>query len=108
MQSRQLTSKLPAIIPAALLLGAVFGHWPYGFYTLMRFVVCGCAIYLAVNANRGGSGAWPWIMGGIAVLFNPIVPVRMHRSDWQIVDLVAALTLLAFGAMYKPHGFSKS
>lgn len=24
------TSRLPAIIPAVLLLTAVFGHWPYG------------------------------------------------------------------------------
>ena len=59
---------------------------------------------MAVKAKSIGSVGWPWILGGMAVLFNPIVPIRMHRSDWQIVDFVAAITLLAFVAVYKPSG----
>ena len=103
----RLTAKLPAVVPAVVLLAAVFGHWPYGFYTLMRLIVCGCAIYLAVEAKRMGSAAWPWVLGGVAVLFNPIVPMRMHRSDWQIVDSFAAITLIVFATLYEPHGYSK-
>lgn len=106
MDNRQLKSNLPAIIPALLLLAAVFGHWPYGFYTLMRLIVCGCAIYLAVGARRMGSTAWTWIMGVIAVLFNPIVPMRMHRSDWQIIDLATAIVLLIFVALDRRQGYS--
>jgi hypothetical protein len=34
--SQRLVIKLPAIISAPLRLGAVFGRWPYGFYTLLR------------------------------------------------------------------------
>jgi hypothetical protein len=32
---------------------------------------------------------------GTAVLFNPLVPVRLDRSIWQIVDLAAGITFLA-------------
>jgi hypothetical protein len=46
-------------------------------------------------------------MGGMAVLFNPILPIRIHRSDWQIVDALAAVTLFVFVAMYKPNTYSK-
>jgi hypothetical protein len=63
--------------------------------------------YLAVEAKRMGSPAWPWVLGGVAVLFNPIVPMRMHRSDWQIVDSFAATTLIVFATLYKPRGYSK-
>jgi uncharacterized membrane protein len=105
--NERLLSRLPAIIPALLLLAAVFGRWPYGFYTLLRFVVCGCSAYLAVKANNTRNVAWTWIMGGMAVLFNPILPIRIHRSDWQVVDALAAVTLFVFVAVYKPHTYSK-
>jgi hypothetical protein len=66
--------KLPAFISSAFLLAAVFGRWPYGFYTFVRLIVCGCAVYLAVRTKTVRSTAWPWILGGMAVLFNPICP----------------------------------
>ncbi len=46
-------------------------------------------------------------MGGMAVLFNPILPMHMHRSDWRIVDALAAATLFVFVALFKPHSDSK-
>jgi hypothetical protein len=92
-----------AIALAVLLLAVVFGHWPYGFYMLLRLIVCGCSIYLALRTNNTRNRAWTWILGGMAVLFNPIVPIHMDRSDWQIVDLIASITLLVFGIFYKPR-----
>jgi hypothetical protein len=106
-RNQRLAGKLPAIIPALLLLAAVFGRWPYGFYTVMRLVVCGCSVYLAVKANGMRNVAWTWIMGGMAVVFNPILPIRIHRSGWQVVDALAAGTLFVFVALYKPHSYSK-
>jgi hypothetical protein len=107
MNRQRLANMLPAIIPAVLLLAAVFGRWPYGFYTLLRLVVCGSSACLAVKANSTRTVVWTWVMGGMAVLFNPILPIRIHRSDWQIVDAVAAVTFFVFVAVYKPHNFSK-
>lgn len=103
MYKPRTADKLAAIIPALLLIAAVFGQWPYGLYTLIRVIVCGCAIYLAVKSKGTGGAVWPWIMGGVAVLFNPILPVRMQWSEWEIADLAAAVTMLAFAAVYKPH-----
>jgi uncharacterized membrane protein len=105
--SQRRLGKLPALISALLLLAAVFGHWPYGFYTLMRLVVCGCSAYLAVKANSARSVAWTWILGGMAVLFNPVLPIRMHRSDWQILDALAAITFLVFVSVFKRHSYSE-
>jgi uncharacterized protein DUF6804 len=93
VQSRNrflLFSKVPASAFIVILLFATFGRWPYGFYTLLRLVVCVTAIYLAVQAKKLSEPIWMWLMVGTALLFNPIVPVTLTRSDWQPVDLIAA------------------
>lgn len=102
--SQRLIGNLPALISAALLVAAVFGRWPYGFYMLMRLVVCGCSAFLAVKANGTRNVLWTWVMAGVAVLFNPVLPLRMHRGDWQIVDTVAAITFLVFLGERKAQG----
>jgi hypothetical protein len=83
-------SRAPAIIAICFLLFAVSGRWPYSFYTVLRFVACGSAIYLAVQAHNLGKRAWVWIMGATAVLLNPLIPMRLHRSDWKALDFIAA------------------
>jgi len=60
------------------LLGAVPARWPDGCYTLLRLIVCGTAACLAFLAS---------------LLFNPILPVRMRRSDWVPFDMGAAVAL---------------
>jgi len=82
---------VPSIVSILLLLLAVFGRWPYGFYTVLRFVVCGTAVYLACEAHQRASRFWPWTMGAIALLFNPVIVVRLPRADWQAVDFVVAI-----------------
>ena len=81
-------------------------HWPYGFCTVLPLVVYCCSIYLALKANRAGSAAWTWVLGGMALAFNPILPLRLDRSDWRVVDLIAAAIFLVFVAKYKPTGLS--
>jgi hypothetical protein len=84
------TGFLPAAIAAGFLLLAVFSHWPYSFYVLMRLTVCGIAVYLAHESFVAGRTVWVWVLGAVAVLFNPILPVRMHRSDWSTLDIIAS------------------
>ena len=57
-----------AIVSALLLSAAVFGHWTYGFYTLLRLAICAISIYLAVRANNAKSVPWTWVLGAMAVL----------------------------------------
>ena len=37
---------------------------------------------------------WVWIMGIIAVLFNPIEPVHLSKGIWQPIDFATALIFL--------------
>lgn len=88
------SSKVPAIASIIILLLAIFGRWPYGFYTLLRLVVSLSAIYMAIKANKLGKPIWLWLMIGTALLFNPALPVQLIRSNWQALDVVA---LVVFG-----------
>lgn len=84
-------SIVAAFISIFLLLMAVFAKWPYGFYTLLRIVVCGSSLYIAFSAATLNKKLWVWIMGATAVLFNPLIPIHLHRSTWQAIDFIAAV-----------------
>lgn len=81
------------IIAAGLLLWAL-GQHPYGYYTLLRFVVCGVAGYGAWFAYQLDKKGWTWCLGIMAILFNPIFPVHMDRGTWAIVDIGVGIILL--------------
>jgi len=86
---------IPLVASITMLLMALADSWPYGFYQLLRIVVAGTAAYIVVQtANR--RQCWPWIMGGLALLFNPILPISFTRKDWQPIDFgVAVIFLIA-------------
>jgi hypothetical protein len=90
-----------AIASIALLLLAVSGGWPYGFYTLLRVVVCGSASYLAVHSHAQRKSGWSWLMAGTTVLFNPIVPVHLSRARWQPIDFIAAVVFAISLAVFR-------
>ena len=81
---------------------AAFSQWPFGFYVLLRLAVCTVSVYWAVEMFKQRQTFWAWALGANAVLYNPIFPIHMARSNWRIINLLAALflatwmTLLAY------------
>lgn len=82
------------IIAAILLIFAIDKH-PYGYYTLLRFVVCGVTAYGAYFAASIEKRGWTWILGAIAILFNPFIPIRLGRDFWAFIDIAIAVILFA-------------
>ena len=82
------------LIAAVFLLLALFNGWPYGYFTLLRFVVFAATAYVAWVAYEYKNEKWVWIYGFIAVLFNPIIPIYLNRNLWSIIDLVTGLFLI--------------
>ena len=73
------------LIPAALLFLA-FLELPYGYYTFLRLVVTGMSLYAAFGLLEKGSINF-WVMLGIAILFNPIIPVYLTKEIWTPIDI---------------------
>ena len=93
-----------ARIIAAILLFLALDRHPYGYYTLLRFVVCGVTVYGVYYALELQKNAWAWTFGIIAVLFNPIIPIHLKKDIWTIIDLaVAILLLLSIFLLRKSH-----
>lgn len=88
------------LIAAAFLIGAL-GDWPYAYYQLLRWVVCGVGAYSAYVAYMQERKGWTGVFVVIAILFNPIMPFYMERDTWQILDVVAAIPFLVFAFITK-------
>jgi hypothetical protein len=86
-------AKLIWLIPMAALAAALF-EWPYGYYVLLRLLVCGVCIYLAAWDASLKRVPWIWVLGGCAVLYNPFMRIHLDREIWAVVN-VATIGLLA-------------
>jgi len=83
-----------ARIVAAILLFLALGRHPYGYYTLLRFVVRGVTIYGVYFSVKVEKIGWAVTFGIIAILFNPLIPIYLRRGYWQFIDLTVAVLLL--------------
>ena len=88
-------------ISAAALLLAALTRGPYLFYVLLRLLVCAVSVDWSRRAYGEKRTAWAWIFGGIAVLYNPLLPVHMNRSDWELVNLLTAIFFLVCIAIFR-------
>jgi len=86
----------PAIIASIVLLLLAILPWPYGYYTLLRLVVCFTAAFLGWFSYKKQRIRWVWIMSFIALVFNPFVPLHFGRELWLMVDIIAAILFGVF------------
>ena len=54
----------------------------YGYYMLLRTAICLTAAYGFSKALDLRRSFWLWVYGSVAVLSNPILPVRAGVSEW--------------------------
>ncbi|MBB5038831.1 DUF6804 family protein [Prosthecobacter dejongeii] len=92
---------LPYLMSASLCLVALLPGLPYGYFMLVRWVVCVVAGYGAVQFFKAKSEAWAWGCLGLALLFNPIFKIHLGRELWWWADLGAAVFL---GVVAKQSG----
>jgi hypothetical protein len=86
----------PAVTPAiaigtvAVILG--LGNLPYGYYMLLRLLLCGISLFLIFGANLRLRDWHRWTLGGFAVLYNPLLPVRLGEKNlWIILNIATAV-----------------
>lgn len=80
------------LIAIGILIGALWSH-PYGYYQLLRWIVSAVSAYSAYVAYEHKNNTWAWILGVIAVLFNPIIPFTFTRETWQVIDVATAVVI---------------
>src|SRR5512132_3341310 len=82
--------RLAASAAAVLLVLSLLPIWPSGYYLLLTYIVGITAVLMVVRAQELRSQQWmmTWIV--IAVLYNPIAPLRLPPSAQQLLNFVCA------------------
>ena len=94
MNNPQKQILLPSIIAMILLFIAIFPIKEYGYYILLRWVICLTSVYTVYFSYKTERIYWIWIMGVVAVIFNPIIPLHLGKEIWRFVDFFVALIFL--------------
>lgn len=81
------------IMAGMLFIGAA--PLPYGYYTLLRLLACGFFIWAAIINHQEQGKVLPWVFGFLAVLFNPIIKIYLPKEFWMVIDISAAIFILA-------------
>ena len=84
------------IVPAVLLLLVAFINLPYRFYTFLRLVVSissGFIVYLNYKEEKKIT-VNIIIFTIICLLFNPIIPVHLTKSQWVPVDIITSIIFI--------------
>jgi hypothetical protein len=60
---------------------------PSGYYMLLRFFLCGVSLYFLTRPT-GLRDAEKWVLAGLVVLYNPIVPIELGSTPlWSVVTV---------------------
>jgi hypothetical protein len=68
---------------------------PYGYYMLLRLVVCACSLLYTFRFAKKEKIALAWIFGFLAVLYNPLIPIHLYEKNlWTLVNIITAVIFL--------------
>ena len=79
------------ILAIALLIAIL--PLPYAYYQLLRFGSMVGFGWFCYEAKKNNLMVHAWLLGGFALLFNPIIPVHMDREVWMLFDLGGVVLL---------------
>jgi hypothetical protein len=70
---------------------------PYDYYMLLRLFLCGVSIYYLAGVPGVRDGE-KWVLVGLAVLYNPIVPVGLgNKPLWSIINIATVVWFWVLG-----------
>lgn len=87
-----------AIAAGAMLAGAFVDGSPYGYFTILRVLVCGALVALALRAVSHDFVRWASALGVGALVYNPLVPLHLGREVWRPINLITIALILIFTA----------
>lgn len=83
------------VVAATLCFVAIL-DMPYGFYTLLRWIVCIASIPIILKGFSTESKLWGWLFIVIVVLFNPFAKVSFDKSIWRVIDAGTGAAFIGF------------
>jgi len=76
-----------------MLFGAI-AEWPYGYYTILRWITCMTSILVVLQAFEKNIDWAKIVFILIAILFNPLAPIYLSRNTWISLDVITAILFI--------------
>jgi hypothetical protein len=89
------TERSVRVLLVVLILWALLPVNPYGYYQLLKVLVCAGCSYLGVkiwSVSKGRDLAWGYVT--LAVIYNPLMPLHLGRSIWTLVNILTVVMLV--------------
>ena len=81
-----------ASVIAAVAVALGFADLPYGYYMLLRLFLCGVSLFFMFGARLVLEDWHRWVLGGFAVLYNPVLPVRIgDKGIWEVLNVATVI-----------------
>lgn len=96
--------KILWIAPIALLVAALL-PLPGACYTFLRLSVCAASLFLAYQhfVHEDAIDKWVILLGAVAILYNPLVPIYLTREIWTVLNLITAAFFALHLRLVKEH-----
>lgn len=79
---------------ATLMSVLALARMPYGYYMLLRVSLCAACAYYLVQTRPKLSSGHRVALAGLAVLYNPVLPVHLASKPlWTLVNLATVIYL---------------
>jgi hypothetical protein len=101
-----LNLRIPLVLSTLALALAAFAEMPYDFFLLLRVLVfLTCAIVMVALWKAQIVSGWFWLIAGIALTYNPLLPIHLHRETWVWINIA---TIAIFVTVITLTGAKKS
>ena len=96
-------TRFPVALSLLGLLVAVSANMPYDYYLLLRVLVCLTCVMGAVALWKSEfREAWFWGLVALAVIYNPLVPLRLHRETWEWINIMSVPVFAVLFLLLRP------
>ncbi len=79
---------IPESIAVAMLASVLMARKPYGYFVILRFVVCSVYVYLALTDYRLGENPWIWEFAMTGFICNPVFRIHLNGDMWLVLNVV--------------------
>ncbi len=86
---------IPQTVASVMLLWALNPENPYDYYIVLRLVCCAAFTYLALKAHAQGKEGWVWVIGVMAVIYNPIIRIHLTREIWSAINIATLVVVIS-------------
>ena len=88
------TAVFALVVISSLAAVLALAPMPWGYYALLRIMLCLTACVGFAAARKAEETTWMWVYGVIAVVYNPLLPVALGSKPlWAALNLATLIVL---------------